>query len=91
MQHQKKTKGLTVYSGDLATQPTSDYDYISTAVAVTYVVGRLKVITDPYIGRGISSTLMAALYNAIDVELKAAVALGYINGYNFNLIGRTVE
>lgn len=88
---EEKTKGLTVYSGDLATQPTSDYDYISTAIAVTYVVGRLKVITDPYIGRGISSTLMAALYNAIDVELKAAVALGYINGYNFNLIGRTAN
>lgn len=88
---EEKTKGLTVYSGDLATQSTSDYDYISTAIAVTYVVGRLKVITDPYIGRGISSTLMAALYNAIDVELKAAVALGYINGYNFNLIGRTAN
>ena len=88
---EEKTKGLTVYSGDLATQPTSDYDYISTAIAVTYVVGRLKVITDPYIGRGISSTLMAALYNAIDVELKATVALGYINGYNFNLIGRTAN
>lgn len=84
---EEKTKGLTVYSGDLATQSLSDYDYISTAIAVTYVCARLKVITDPYIGRGISSTLMAALYNAIDVELKAAVTLGYINGYSFNLIG----
>lgn len=88
---EEKTKGLTVYSGDLATQSLSDYDYISSAIAVTYVCARLKVITDPYIGRGISSTLMAALYNAIDVELKAAVTLGYINGYSFNLIGRTAN
>lgn len=88
---EEKTKGLTVYSGDLATQSASDYDYISTAIAVTYVVSRLKVITDPYIGRGISSTLMAALYNAIDVELKSAVTLGYINGYHFNLIGRSAN
>lgn len=88
---EEKTKGLTVYSGDLATQSASDYDYISTAISVTYVISRLKVITDPYIGRGISSTLMAALYNAIDVELKAAVTLGYINGYHFNLIGRSAN
>lgn len=88
---EEKTKGLTVYSGDLATQSVSDYDYISTAIAVTYVMSRLKVITDPYIGRGISIVLMTALYNAIDVELKAAVALGYINGYNFNVIGESAN
>ena len=88
---EEKTKGLTVYSGDLATQSVSDYDYISTAISVTYVLGRLKVITDPYIGRGISNTLMAAMYNAIDVELKSAVTLGYINGYNFNLIGQSAN
>ena len=83
---EEKAKGLTVYSGDLATQSTSDYDYISTAIAVTYVLNRLKIVTDPYIGRGMSNTLMAALYNAIDVELKSAITRGYINGYNFNLL-----
>ena len=88
---EEKAKGVTVYSGDLATQSASDYDYISTAIAVTYVLSRLSIITDPYIGRGISATLMAALYNAIDVELKSAVALGYINGFNFNLIGRSAN
>lgn len=82
---EEKAKGLTVYSGDLATQEVSDYDYISTAIAVTYVINRLKEVTDPYIGRGLSSTLMAALYNAIDVELKSAINQGFINGYTFNL------
>ncbi len=88
---EEKTKGLTVYSGDLATQAASDYDFISTAIAVTYVMSRLKIITDPYIGKGLSDTLMAALYNAIDVELKAAISLGYINGYNFNLLGTSAH
>lgn len=83
---ENKAKGLTVYSGDLVTQDASDYDYISTAIAVTYVVNRLKIISDPYIGRGLSSTLMTALYNAIDVELKTAISRGFINGYNFNLL-----
>ena len=83
---EEKAKGLTIYSGDLATQSESDYDYISTAIAVTFILNRLRVITDPYIGKGLSSTLMAALYNAIDVELKSAVTRGFINGFNFNLL-----
>lgn len=81
-----KPKGLTVYSGDLATQESSDFDFISTALAVTYVIKRLRDVTDPYIGRGVSSTLMAALFNAIDSELKSAIARGYINGSSFNLV-----
>jgi len=84
---EEKTKGLTVYSGDLATSDASDFDYVSTAIAITHVLKSLRDIIDPYIGKGISATMMAALYNAIDVNLKAAVTLGYINGYSFNLLG----
>ena len=84
---EQRNKGVTVYSGDLATQSASDYDYISTAIAVTYVLGRIKEITDPYIGRGVSSVLMAALHNTIDMELRGAMSKGYINGYDFNLLG----
>ena len=84
---EEKTKGLTVYSGDLATSDASDFDYVSTAIAITHVLKSLRDIVDPYIGKGISATMMAALYNAIDVNLKAAVTLGYINGYSFNLLG----
>lgn len=81
-----RTKGLTVFSGDLATQSASDYDFISTAISVTYVLSRLRDIVDPYMGRGVSSTLMAALHNTIDVELKGAIQAGYINGFEFNLL-----
>jgi len=88
---EQKTKGLTVYSGDLATNDNSDYDYISTAIAITHVLKNLRNVIDPYIGRGLSAALLAALYNAIDVELKAAVTNGYINGYSFNLLGSDVN
>ena len=84
---EEKTKGLTVYSGDLATSDASDFDYVSTAIAITHVLKSLRDIIDPYIGKGISATMMAALYNAVDVNLKSAVTLGYINGYSFNLLG----
>lgn len=84
---EEKTKGLTVYSGDLATSDNSDFDYVSTAIALTYVLKTLRDVIDPYIGKGISASLMAALYNAVDVQLKTAVTSGYINGYSFNLIG----
>lgn len=84
---EEKTKGLTVYSGDLATSDASDYDYISTAISITYVLKSLRDVIDPYIGKGISASLMAALYNAVDVQLKSAITSGYINGYSFNLIG----
>lgn len=84
---EEKTKGLTVYSGDLATSDASDFDYVSTAIAITHVLKTLRDVIDPYIGKGISASLMAALYNAVDVQLKSAVTFGYINGYSFNLIG----
>lgn len=84
---EEKTKGLTVYSGDLATSDDSDFDYVSTAISLTYVLKGLRNVIDPYIGKGISASLMAALYNAIDIQLKSAITQGYINGANFNLIG----
>lgn len=84
---EEKSKGLTVYSGDLATSDNSDYDYVSTAIAITHVLKGLRDVIDPYIGKGISSTMMTALYNAIDTELKLQVTNGYINGYEFNLTG----
>ena len=83
---QDKDKGLTVYSGDLATRDTSDYDYISTAIAVSSVLVDLNTVCDPYIGKGMDTAKMAALYNAIDTELKGQVSDGAINGYNFNLV-----
>ncbi len=81
------SKGLTVYSGELATNDASDYDYVSTAIAITYVLKNLRAVIDPYIGKGISATMLAALHNAIDMKLKESIELGYINGFEFNLLG----
>lgn len=84
---EEKTKGLTVYSGDLATSERSDFKYISTAIAVTHVLKTLRDTIDPYIGKGLSATLLAAMHNSIDETYKNAIKLGYINGYTFNLLG----
>lgn len=81
-----KQKGVTIYSGDLATNPNSDFDYISTAIAVANVVGRLDTIIDPFLGRGLDFVLATALNNAIDTELKAAASAGVINGYEFSIV-----
>lgn len=79
----EKQKGVTVYSGDLATSEASDFDYISTALAISEVLRRLEVVIDPYLGRGLDLPLAAALNNSVDSELKAAAGLGIINGYEF--------
>lgn len=86
-----ETLGTTVYSGELATRDESDYDYISTAIAVTRVLANLREVINPYIGKGLSETSLAALHNAIDTDLKASIKAGYINGSSFNLIGTSVN
>ena len=81
----EKTKGVTVYSGDLATSEYSDFDYISTAISVSYVIRRLQDTIDPYLGRGLDTAIAAAFQNSIDLTLKNAASLGVINGYAFKI------
>lgn len=84
---EEKEQALYVYSGELATREESDYDYISTAIALTATMRRLRSVINPYIGRGISETMMAALYDAIYENLRDSATQGYINGFSFNLFG----
>lgn len=77
---QKPNKGVTVYSGDLATNGNSDFDYVSTAIAVSYIVRRINDAVDPFLGRGIDFPLAAALQNAVDLVIKSATSAGVING-----------
>lgn len=79
----QKQKGTTVYSGDLATSDASDFDYISTALAISEVLKRLEAVIEPYLGRGLDLPLAAALNNSVDSELRSTASLGIINGYDF--------
>lgn len=81
----EKNRGVTVYSGDLATSEYSDFDYISTAISVSYVIRRLQDTIDPYLGRGLDTAIAAAFQNSIDLTLKNAASLGVINGYAFKI------
>jgi hypothetical protein len=82
----ERLKGVTVYSGDLATNEASDFDYISTALAVAHIVKTLEAVIDPYLGRGIDSILGAAMHNGVDNALKQAASLGVINGASFKIV-----
>lgn len=75
-----KPRGTTIYSGDLATQADSDFDYISTAIAVAFCVRRINIITEPYIGKGLDLILAAALDNAVKAEIAFLVTSGVIAG-----------
>jgi hypothetical protein len=82
----KPFKGVTVVSGDLMTRENSDYDYISTSIAVAETVRELTIITDPFIGKGIDEVTMAALHTAIDSKLIELQKLGYFQSSRFRLI-----
>lgn len=80
---QDKPKGLTVYSGDLATRSTSDFSYISTAITVAEV-GRLIVdVADNYIGKGMDFVLLTSFKTALTTALAQAQKEGWMNSFEF--------
>lgn len=80
-----KPKGLTVYSGDLATRENSDYDFISTAVTVADVARLIKDTVDPYIGKGADYAMISALHTALVTALGNAQREGWMNGFDFRI------
>ena len=82
---EEKEGGLYVYSGVVPTV-NSDYKFVSTGIAVAQTLKRLRRAANPYIGKGTNVDVFTSLFNAIDSSLKESVTLGYINGYDFNLL-----
>lgn len=82
---QDKPKGLTVYSGDVATRENSDYDFISTANTVAAVARLIKDTVDPYIGQGTDYSLMAALDTALTTALGNAQRAGWMNSFSYRI------
>ena len=80
-----KPKGLSVYSGDVATRDNSDYDFISTANTVAAISRLIKDTVDPYIGKGTDYILIAALHTALVSALGNAQRQGWMNSYNFRI------
>ena len=82
---EEKEGGLYVYSGVVPTV-ASDYKFVSTGIAVAQTLKRVRRASNPYIGKGTNVDIFTSLFNAIDSSLKESVTLGYINGYDFNLL-----
>ena len=80
-----KPKGLTVYSGDVATRENSDFDYISTAITIAETSRLITETTDPYIGQGIDIVTLAALQTALTTALANAQREGWFISYNFKI------
>ena len=80
-----KPKGLTVYSGDVATRDNSDYDFISTANTVAAITRLIKEVVDPYIGKGTDFILITALHTALVSALGNAQREGWMNSYTFRI------
>lgn len=82
----KPFKGVTVVSGELMTRENSDYDYISTSIAIAETVRELTIITDPFIGRGIDDVSMSALHTAVTSKMLFLQKLGYFQSSQIRLV-----
>lgn len=82
---EEKEDGVYVYSGNVPTVD-SDYKYIGTGIAIAQVLKRARRAANPYIGRGSNVDVFTTLFNALDTSFKESIALGYINGADFNLL-----
>lgn len=80
-----KPKGLTVYSGDVATRDSSDFDYISTAVAISEISKLITETTEPYIGKGLDIITITALKTALTSALANAQREGWMISYEFKI------
>lgn len=83
---QQKTRGVTVVSGDVATNINSDYDYVSTTIIVADIIEMIREIADPYIGKGLTEATTAALETAIESGMQRKVAAGSVVKYGFSVI-----
>lgn len=80
-----KPKGLTVLSGTLMTRSTSDFEYISTSLAMNAVTRDIKEVCDPYIGKGLDGVLMVSLHTALHTRLAARQSEGYFTDYTLSM------
>lgn len=80
------TRGVVVVSGDLATAPASDYDYISTSIIVGSLVKNIRDRLQPYIGKGINTITLSAMETAVEDILQKAAEDGAIVNYKFSVI-----
>lgn len=81
----ERPRGLTVYSGDVATRDNSDFDFISTSVTLAQVTKLITQITDPFLGRGTDMVLIVAMKAQLESALANAQREGWFTSYVFDI------
>ena len=81
-----KSDGIRVVSGELATSPYSDYQYVSTSLIIQALLGRIRKVANPYVGKNFRLAQAAALRTAISSVLSTASKEGIIEGAAYDVI-----
>ena len=63
----------------------SDFDYISTAIAISEISKLITETTDPYIGKGLDLINLTALKTALTSALANAQKEGWMISYEFRI------
>lgn len=82
----EQTRGVVVVSGELATNDSSDYDYVSTAIIVGTAIRRIRERLQPFLGKGITQTMLAAADTGVESVFQALVEEGAIENFGFTII-----
>lgn len=82
----EQVRGTVVVSGELATSEDSDYDYVSTAIIVGTLVRRIRERLQPFLGKGITQTMLAAADTGVESVFQTAVEEGAIENYAFSIL-----
>lgn len=83
--------GTAVVSGELATSDNSDYDYVSTAIIIADVVGRIRDRLEPFIGKGLNDITLAAVDTAVESIFESSVKAGSIVKYAYQVLSDPQE
>jgi hypothetical protein len=81
-----KPRGIVVSDAPTAARPDSDYQRLSTVRQVKDCVDAIREAGEPFLGEGMTGSLMAALDTAIDSTLKVKVKGGVIARYDYRVL-----
>jgi len=81
-----KTRGVVVSDAPTAARPNSDYRRLSTMRQVKASVDSVRRVSEPFLGEGMTGTLLSGLDTAIRSALQALVKNGTISRFEHQVI-----
>jgi hypothetical protein len=81
-----KTRGIVVSDAPTAARPNSDYRRLSTVRQVKASVDAVRRVAEPFLGEGMTGTLLAGLDTAISTALQNLVKTGVISRFEHQVV-----